>query len=58
MLEGLEVAGGCFDAEAEEVVGAADVAAGGVGLVQDAVFSQGLRSDAAVLPGEGQRAWC
>ena len=41
VLDRLEVAGGAFDAEPEEVIDAAYVAAGGVDLVQDAVFAQG-----------------
>ncbi|WP_248580844.1 hypothetical protein [Nocardioides sp. InS609-2] len=56
VLDGLEVAGGAFDAEAEEVTDAAHVAAGGVDLVEDAVLAQGTRSYGAVFPGEGVAA--
>src|SRR3546814_12244323 len=47
VLDGLEVAGGAFNAEPEEVVDAAYVAAGGMDLVQYAVFAQGARASRA-----------
>jgi hypothetical protein len=56
VLDGLEVAGGAFDAEAEQVADAAYVAAGCVYLVEDAVLAQGTWSYGAVLPGEGVAA--
>ena len=52
VLDGLEVAGGALDAEAEEVADAAYVAAGGVDLVQDAVLAQRLGSDAVSFQGK------
>src|SRR3546814_14642261 len=45
-----------FNAEPEEVVDAAYVAAGGMDLVQYAVFAQGARADAAVPPRTGRTA--
>src|SRR3546814_10773191 len=56
VLDGLEVAGGAFNAEPEEVVDAAYVAAGGMDLVQYAVFAQGARADAAGPPRQGRAA--
>lgn len=52
MLDCLEVAGGGVDAEAEEVVDAAYVAAGGVDLVQDPVLPQRLGTERDAFPGE------
>ncbi len=39
-----------LDADAEEVADPADVSAGGVDLLEDAVFSQGLGPEARVRP--------
>ncbi len=44
VFDGVEVAGGAFDAEPEQVADSADVAAGGVNFVQDAVLAQRLGS--------------
>src|SRR3546814_17672098 len=56
VLDGLAVAGAAFNAEPEEVVDAAYVAAGGMALVQYAVLAQGARADAAVPPRKGRPA--
>src|SRR3546814_2996359 len=51
VLVALEVAGGAFNAEPEEVVDAASVAAGGMEAVQCAGFAKGERAGAAVHNG-------
>ena len=51
MIDGVGVAGGGGDGDAEEVAEPSDVAAGGVGFVEDAVLAQGLAAAGKV---EGQ----
>ena len=53
VLDGAQVAGCSGDAEAEQVAEAPQVSSGGVDLVQDAVLTQDLGAQRAVLPGEG-----
>lgn len=59
VVDGRVVAAGGGDAEAEQVADAADVAAGGVDFVEDAVFTQclwpnrGAPTGSGVLPGAG-----
>ncbi len=48
MLDGLEVASGASDAEPEQVTDTADVATGGVDLVEDAVLARRLRPQGGV----------
>ena len=50
--EGERVAHGGFDVEAEDVADAADVSAGGVDFLEDAVFSQRLGTKVGSGPGE------
>jgi len=56
---GAGVAPGAADGEAEQVTEAADVSAGGQGLVQDAVLADGLRGDADGVadPGTADRSF-
>ena len=51
-FEGAGVAQGRVDVDAEQFADAWDVAAGGVDLVEDAVFAQGLRGEPGLVPGE------
>ena len=61
MGEGDGVAHGGVDGDAEEVADPADVAAGGVDLLEDAVFSQGLGPEACSFQGNclptGSEPW-
>jgi hypothetical protein len=59
VFEGGGVAQGGVDGDAEEVADAADVAAGGVGFVEDAVLAQlpGRHADGAPEPVVGRRGW-
>src|SRR3954452_20363367 len=50
MTEGGGVPHRCLHGDPEQVTDAADVAAGGVDLLQDAVFAQRLGSDTCSLP--------
>ena len=62
MGQGLGVSHRAFDAEAEEVADPTDVSAGGVDLLEDAVFSQSLGAEVCPLPGElfadRDEPWC
>jgi hypothetical protein len=55
MADGLRVAQRAFDAESEQVAGAADVAAGCVDLLKDAVFSQCLGPEIGGQGVEGEQ---
>lgn len=54
MTERCGVARRGLDTEAEEIADAAEIATGGVDLLENAIRAQRLRIDSGLLPREGQ----